>query len=149
VWGADRVGVRFSPLSPANDIADSDPEALFAEAVRVVDEIGLVYIHVIEGATGGPREVAGGFDLQKLRRAFGGAYIANNGYDLALAKKALAEGRADLIAFGKPYIANPDLVERLRAGAALARPDQATFYGGDAHGYTDYPALASVPAAAE
>jgi N-ethylmaleimide reductase len=149
VWGADRVGIRFSPLSPANDIADSDPESVFTEAVRIVDEIGLVYIHVIEGATRGPRDVPGGFDLQKLRRAFGGTYIANNGYDLALATTALAEGRADLIAFGRPYIANPDLVERLRAGAALAEPDQATFYGGDAHGYTDYPALAATRAAAE
>ena len=146
VWGADRVGIRFSPLSRANDIADSNPEAIFSEAVRVVDKIGLVYIHVVEGATRGPREVAGGFDLQKLRRGFRGLYMANNGYDLALAKETLAHGRADLIAFGRPFIANPDLVERLRVGAPLAAPDENTFYGGDAHGYTDYPALDEVAA---
>lgn len=146
VWGADRVGIRFSPPSPANDIDDSNPEAVFSEGVRVVDEMGLAYIHVIEGATRGPREVVGGFDLQKLRRQFHGLYMANNGYDLKLANETLARGRADLIAFGRPFIANPDLVERLRIGAPLAAPDEKTFYGGDAHGYTDYPTLSEVPA---
>jgi N-ethylmaleimide reductase len=144
VWGGDRVGIRFSPLSPANDIADSDPQTVFTAAVRTVDEIGLVYIHLVEGATRGPREVPGGFDLQKLRRAFHGRYMANNQYDEALARETLAAGRADLIAFGRPFIANPDFVERLRTGAPLAEPEEETFYGGDAHGYTDYPALAHV-----
>jgi N-ethylmaleimide reductase len=149
VWGSERVGIRFSPLSPANDIADSDPQTIFTEAVRVVDAIGLVYIHVIEGATGGSRDIPGGFDLQTLRRAFRGKYMANNGYDLALAERTVGEGRADLVAFGKPFIANPDLVERFRAGLPLAEPDKATFYGGDAHGYTDYPAYEHVRAAAD
>ena len=142
--GAERVGIRFSPLSPANDIADSDPEPLFSEAVRIVDALRLVYMHIVEGATMGPRDVAGGFDLQKLRRMFDGTYIANNGYDAAMAREALADGRADLIAFGRPFISNPDLVERLRTGAALAEPDRATFYGGDEHGYTDYPTIDAV-----
>jgi len=98
---------------------------------------------MVEGETGGARDVPGGFDLQKLAKRFKGAYIANNGYDLDLAAATVAAGRADAIAFGKPFIANPDLVERFRRKAALNEPDRATFYGGDAHGYTDYPALAS------
>jgi N-ethylmaleimide reductase len=145
-WSADRVGIRFSPISPANDIADSDPRPVFMEAVRVIDRAGLVYMHLVEGATQGPREVPGGFDLQVMRRAFTGQYIANNGYDLDLAIRARASGAADLIAFGRPFIANPDLVERFKTGAPLAELDRATLYGGDAHGYTDYPALR--PAAA-
>jgi N-ethylmaleimide reductase len=145
VWGPERTGIRFSPLSPANDIADSNPLPLYRAATRVVDEIGLVYMHVVEGATQGPREVAGGFDLQELRRAFRGLYMANNGYDLALAEKARREGLADLIAFGRPFISNPDLVERLRSGAPLAQNVRDTWYGGDARGYTDYPPMAGQP----
>jgi N-ethylmaleimide reductase len=96
---------------------------------------------VVEGATQGPREVAHGFDLQVLRRIFKGRYIANNGYDLALAREALRRGLADLIAFGRLFIANPDLVERLRIGAPLNELDRETLYGGGAKGYTDYPLL--------
>jgi N-ethylmaleimide reductase len=142
VFGPERVGIRFSPVSPANDIADSDPRPLFLAATKVIDDIGLVYMHVIEGATQGPREVPGGFDLQDLRRAFRGLYMANNGYDLAMANSALSAGTADLIAFGRPFISNPDLVERLRIGAPLTEPIRETFYGGGAQGYTDYPTLA-------
>ena len=142
VWGADRVGIRFSPVSPANDIADSDPRTVFLAATGVIDDLGLVYLHVVEGATGGAREVAGAFDLQELRRAFRGLYMANNGYDLAMAEAARRENRADLIAFGRPFIANPDLVERLRTHAKLTPVVRETLYGGDAHGYTDYPTLA-------
>ena len=140
-WSADRVGIRLSPVSPANDIADSDPEPLFLSAVEQLNRLGLAFIHVVEGATIGPREVENGFDLNKLRRAFNGAYIANNGYDLELALKARRENLADVIAFGRPFISNPDLVERLQTGAPLAEPDRKTFYGGDAHGYTDYPLM--------
>ena len=120
-WSADRVGIRFSPISPANDIADSDPRPVFEAAVRVINRFDLAYMHVVEGATQGPREVPGGFDLQLLRRAFKGLYMANNGYDLDLAVRARATGAADLIAFGRPFIANPDLVERMKAGAPLAQ----------------------------
>ncbi|NOG70548.1 alkene reductase [Roseicella sp. DB1501] len=141
VWGGDRVGLRISPVSPANDIADSDPQALFDHVAEQVNRFGLAYLHVVEGATGGPRDNLP-FDFAALRRAFRGAYMANNGYDLALAQAALREDRADLIAFGRPFIANPDLVERLRRGAPLNALDTATLYGGDAKGYTDYPALA-------
>src|SRR5450432_42962 len=144
--GAERTGIRISPVTPSNDISDSDPQPLFEHIVERLNALKLVYIHVVEGATGGARDVAP-FDYRSLRRRFKGAYVANNGYDFNLATKVLADGAADLIAFGKPFISNPDLVERLKAGAPLNEWDKATFYGGDAKGYTDYPALkASEPA---
>jgi N-ethylmaleimide reductase len=108
--------------------------------------LNLVYLHVIEGATGGPRDIAP-FDYASLRKRFNGAYMANNGYDLALANRALDSGAADLIAFGKLFISNPDLVERLRTGAPLNDFDKSTFYGGGAKGYTDYPKLEASQAA--
>jgi N-ethylmaleimide reductase len=141
VWSGDRVGIRISPLSPFNDIADSDPEALFTYVVEQLNRFALVYLHVIEGTTQGPREVPGGFDLQRLRRRFKGLYIANNDYTLELAIEARRRNLADLIAFGRLFIANPDLVERLRTGMPLNEPDRSTFYGGGAEGYTDYPTL--------
>src|ERR1700749_1437218 len=138
--GAERTGIRISPVTPANDVSDSNPQPLFDHIVDHLNALKLVYIHVIEGATGGPRDVAP-FNYRSLRNRFKGAYIANNGYDFGLATKVLAANAADLIAFGKPFLANPDLVERLKRGAPLNAPDKATFYGGDAKGYTDYPAL--------
>jgi len=138
--GPERTGIRISPVTPSNDISDSDPQPLFEHIVDHLNALKLVYIHVIEGATGGPRDVAP-FDYRSLRKRFNGAYIANNGYDFALANKVLAANEADLIAFGKLFIANPDLVERLKRGAPLNAPDKATFYGWDAKGYTDYPVL--------
>jgi N-ethylmaleimide reductase len=138
--GADRTGIRISPVTPSNDAADSNPQPLFDYIVDQLNALKLVYIHVVEGATGGPRDVAP-FDYGSLRKRFKGGYIANNGYDFELATKVLAAGEADLIAFGKLYIANPDLAERLKKGAPLNKPDKATFYGGGAEGYTDYPTL--------
>jgi len=149
VWGSERVGVRLAPVSPSNDIADSNPQALFSYVVESLNRFNLVYLHVVEGATGGPREVAGGFDPQILRKIFNGLYMANNGYDLAMAEAARQTDTADLIAFGRPFIANPDLVERLQTHAPLNAIDPKTLYGGDAHGYTDYPALNDAQAAAE
>ncbi len=144
--GGARVGMRLSPLSPVNDLAlDSDPEQTYGHFVERLNAFNLAYLHVIEGVTQGAREVPGGFDLQILRRSFNGAYIANNGYDLALARRVRATRRADLIAFGRPFIANPDLVERLRVGASLNEPDRATFFGGGARGYTDYPLMQARP----
>ena len=140
VWPAARVGIRIAPVSPANDIADSNPAAIFGHLVAKLSERKIGYIHVVEGATQGDRNIAP-FDWAALRRAFSGAYIANNGYTREMATEALAAGNADLVAFGRPFIANPDLVERLRRGAELATGDRATFFGGGAHGYTDYPAL--------
>jgi N-ethylmaleimide reductase len=136
VLGPGRVGVRLSPLNPFNDIADSDPAATFGTVAEKLGSRGLAYLHVYE------TEAAQPFDWAALKRGFGGPYIANGGYDKARAAAVLSAGRADLVAFGTKFIANPDLVARLKSGAALAEPDRATFYGGDAHGYTDYPALA-------
>src|SRR5450755_2303967 len=145
--GPERTGIRISPVTPANDISDSNPQALFDYITDQLEALKLVYIHVIEGATGGPRDFAP-FDYAALRRRFSRAYIANNGYDFELATKVLATGAADLIAFGKPFISNPDLVERLKAGAPLNAPDKATFYGGGAKGYTDYTTLQTAASAA-
>lgn len=139
IWGGGRVGIRLSPLTTFGDTGDSNPEPVYLSLIDRLNPFGLAYIHVIEGDTGGDRHPPGGFDLQKLRRAFNGLYIANNGYDLELALKARSENLADLICFGKPFISNPDLVERLSAGAPLAEGNPATFYGGDAGGYIDYP----------
>lgn len=138
--GAERTGIRISPVTPSNDISDSDPQPLFDHIVDGLSAMKLVYIHVVEGATGGPRDIAP-FDYGSLRRRFTGAYIANNGYDFELANEVLNANAADLIAFGKPFLANPDLVERLQRGAPLNAPNKATFYGGGAKGYTDYPVL--------
>lgn len=141
IWDRSRVGVRLSPVSPANDAIDSDPAKIFFYLVEALSARKIAYIHVIEGATGGPRDNSP-FDFTALRQTFGGAYIANNGYGRALAIETLRANRADLIAFGKPFIANPDLVERLRQNAPLNVPRKETFYGGDDVGYTDYPTLA-------
>jgi N-ethylmaleimide reductase len=144
--GAEKTGIRISPVTPANDVSDSNPQPLFDHIVDRLNALKLVYIHVIEGATGGPRDIAP-FDYGSLRKRFKGAYVANNGYDFELASKVLAAGAADLIAFGKPFISNPDLVERLKKGAPLNEWDKATFYGGGAKGYTDYPTLEAAEAA--
>lgn len=139
--GPNRTGIRLSPVSPANGISCSEPQAQFDHIVRELDKLELVYLHIVEGSTGGARDNAP-FDYGALRTAFRNTYIANNGYDLPLAKQQLADNKADLFAFGRPFIANPDLVKRLETGAALAEPDRATMYGGGTKGYTDYPALA-------
>lgn len=141
-WTPGRAGIRLSPVTPANGITESDPAALYGYLIEQLNGYGLAFIHVIEGATGGPRDNAP-FDYAGMRRAFNGAYIANNGYTRDLALAAVRDGAADMVAFGKLFIANPDLVERLRTDAPLNAWDQRTFYGGDARGYTDYPTLAA------
>ena len=143
VWGGRRVGVRISPINPFNDISDSRPQATFGYVAKQLSRFELAYLHVIEIALAGE---APDFDTARLREAFVGTYIANGGYDRERAKAAVREGGADLVAFGRPFIANPDLVERLAANAPLNSPDETTFYGGDERGYTDYPTLE--PAAA-
>ncbi|MDM0072222.1 alkene reductase [Variovorax sp. J31P207] len=145
--GGGRTGIRLSPVTPANDVHDADPQPLFDYVVRQLAPLGLAYIHVIEGATGGPRELDDRpFDYEALKAAYRaaggkGAWMVNNGYDKPLAEEALKEGD-DLVAFGRPFISNPDLVRRLREGAPLNPWDKNTFYGGGEAGYTDYPALA-------
>ncbi len=146
--GGGRVGVRLSPVTPSNDASDDRPQPLFEQVVRQLAPLGLAYVHVVEGWTGGAREHRQGpvaFDYAALRQHYRhagghGAWMVNNGYDLALARQSLAEG-ADLVAFGRSFIANPDLGARLKAGGPFNTPDRATFYGGDDRGYLDYPTL--------
>jgi N-ethylmaleimide reductase len=140
VCGPDRVGIRISPVNTRNDLTDSNPEPVFLHLVDRLNAVGIAYLHVIEGVTGGEREV-GGFDLDGLRRRFKGLYMVNNGYTRDLADSVLAAGKADLICFGRPFISNPDLVERLRRNAPLNPLDPATLYGGDERGYLDYSTL--------
>jgi N-ethylmaleimide reductase len=148
--GAGRTGIRLSPVTPANDTFDPEPKPLFDHVVTGLAKYDLSYIHVIEGATGGDRNFQQGdmpYDFDALRatyQAAGGkaAWMGNNGYDRAMALEAVESGRVDLVAFGKAFIANPDLVERLRVDAPMNPLDGDTLYGGGAKGYTDYPALA-------
>jgi N-ethylmaleimide reductase len=142
IWEADRVGVRLSPLTRAvgDTPLDSDPQATYGHLARQLGRLGLAYLHCVEGQTRGPNAAAQ-FDFKALHAAFGGKYIANNGYDRQLAVDAVASGHADMISFGQHFIGNPDLVERLRRNAALAKANKATFYGGGAEGYTDYRTL--------
>jgi len=139
--GPGRVGLRLSPVTPANDIGqDSNPFALFSHLVKELAKLGFAFIEVVEGATGGPRDFAP-FDFGALRKLWPNAWIVNNGYTREMALEAVASGRADAVAFGKPFISNPDLTRRLRENAELSAWNQQTFYGGGAEGYTDYPAL--------
>jgi len=142
--GAAHTGVRLSPVTPVNDAQqDSDAQALFEYAVQSLAPLDLAFMHVIEGQTGGPRDVAP-FDYAALRRHFKGAWMVNNGYTRALALDAVASGAADLVAFGKDFIANPDLGRRLREDAVLNGLRTAHLYGGGAEGYVDYPTLDAV-----
>ena len=138
--GANRTGVRISPVSPANGISCSDPQPQYDYIAERLDVLNIAFLHVVEGATGGPRDVAE-FDYDALRHRFKQVYLANNGYNLELATTRLNADKADLFAFGRSFISNPDLVERLKTGAPLAQPNPATLYGGGAAGYTDYPTI--------
>uniref|UniRef100_UPI0006CF838F oxidoreductase n=1 Tax=Methylogaea oryzae TaxID=1295382 RepID=UPI0006CF838F len=146
VSGAGRVGVRLSPLGTFNDMADADPLETFGYIAGQLDGCSLAYLHVVDPTYGGhagpetadPRAVA---VMASIRERFRGPLIVCGGYDQAKAEAALAQGRADLVAFGRPYIANPDLVKRFLRGAPLNTPDPDTFYGGGEAGYTDYPLL--------
>jgi len=140
VWGADRVGVRLSPINSFNSMSDSDPDATFGYAASRLSPYGLAYLHVVEADFAGANSTQR-YDREALRKAFDGVYIANGGYDRPRALQAIESGNADLVSFGAPYIANPDLVERFALDAPLNKPDPATFYGGDERGYLDYPFL--------
>lgn len=141
--GADRTGIRLSPSNGANGTADSDPASVFLYAAAALKPFGLAYLHLIEGEPDTPMSIKDGAPqlAAQMREAFGGPLMLNGGLTRELAEKALAEGRADLISSGVPVLSNPDLVERWRRNAPLNTPDKATFYGGGAKGYTDYPFL--------
>ena len=141
--GPGRTSLRLSPVTPANDVGqDSNPQALYNYVAEQLAPLKLAFLEVVEGATGGPRDNAP-FDYAELRRRFNGPYIANNGYDRAMALEAVASNRADAVAIGRPFISNPDLVERIRNDLPWAAPQKETFYGGGAEGYTDYPVAAA------
>jgi len=137
VWGAERAGVRLSPLDPFNDIADSTPAETFGYAVDQLSHLHLAFLDLVEDTPAeGPA-----LNAQYFRPSWRRVLIANRGYDLARANALLANGGADAVAFGVPFLANPDLPERFRRGAPLNKPDPSTFYGGGEAGYTDYPSL--------
>ena len=142
VWGASRVGIRISPgtSNPGGTPLDSNPMATYGTYLDALSAMKLMYVHGIEGATQGSRTTEG-VDGPALRRRFHGPYIANNGYDRALADKDIGSGGADLVSFGRPFIANPDLVDRLRTGAPLADAPKPYWYGGNATGYSDWPGM--------
>lgn len=141
VWGEGRVGVHLSPLVDVHDVHDDDPEALFGNVAEALGHHRLAYLHVFETIVPHPQTPSRTFDVRALRRTYPGTYIANGGYDLRRANAAIEASEADLVSFGRPFIANPDLPQRWRTGAPLAVADPATFYQGGPRGYTDYPPL--------
>jgi N-ethylmaleimide reductase len=150
VWGADRVGVRISPSSTYGSMSDSDPQATFGYVTTELDRLGIAYLHVVEPRIKGTEDVAHGeaaIGAQHLRRKFSRTLIAAGGFTPTSAEAIVAFGDTDLVAFGRHFIANPDLPERIRRGLPLTRYDRSTFYGGDARGYTDYPVAETAAAA--
>jgi N-ethylmaleimide reductase len=142
VWGADRVGIRFSPGGAFNDMHDSNPLATFSYVLRELNRFHLAYAHIIVSTEDDTRHGAVPVPLAALRQEFQGPLIVANGFDRQTATRAIAEGAADAVAFGRLFLANPDLPERFRLNAPLNSPDESTFYGGTEKGYTDYPSLA-------
>ncbi len=140
VVGPDRIGIRISPVTPNfGGIADSAPQVLFERFAERLSGL-TTYLHVVEGIPLATPGTVPAFDYDALRRAYGGHYIANNGYTKARADAALLGGHADLVSFGYPFIANPDLVARIQHDWPLGQADMSTAYGGGEAGYTDYPA---------
>jgi N-ethylmaleimide reductase len=138
VWGADRVGVRLSPLQPSGGIKDSDPMTTFGHAAEALSRFGLAYLHVLAMGSADPA-TEGHAIARRMRERFGGTFIINGGYGRETAESALESGLADLVAFGVPFLANPDLPERFAEGAPLNEPERNTFYAGEERGYVDYP----------
>lgn len=144
--GGARTGLRLSPGAPVNDAQEPDPQPLFNLAAEQLAPLKLAFLHVIEGMTGGARDFAP-FDYAALRERAKAPWMVNNGYDRQMALDAVSSGAADVVAFGKGFIANPDYTRRLRENAPLNPLDVTTFYGGGAKGYTDYPSLDEVATA--
>ena len=138
IAGADKTGLRLSPANPFNDMQDSNPQALFNYVTEQLNQFNLAYLHVVEG---GMAADVPDFDFVQMRKLFKGNYMANFAYDKARGNAAIASGHADVIAYGVPYLANPDLLERYKTDAPLNEANSKTFYGGTEKGYTDYPFL--------
>jgi N-ethylmaleimide reductase len=152
VWGADRVGVRLAPSGTYGLMSDSDPRATFGYVTKQLDRRGIAYLHVIEPRIKGIELIDAAqapIAAQHLRPKFSGTLIVAGGFTKESAETILATGDADLVAFGRYFISNPDLPERFRRHLPLNRYDRSTFYGGDGHGYTDYPALVQAQLNAE
>jgi N-ethylmaleimide reductase len=147
IWGPDRIGVRLSPLGRLNDIHDDNPETTFGYIAERLSDYSLAYLHIVnpgmeqmqKGEQPDPRALN---MVEMIRKKFKGTLIVAGGFEAETAARWLREGRADLIAFGRKFIANPDLPERLRVGAPFNIDDPTTYYGGGEKGYTDYPSLA-------
>jgi N-ethylmaleimide reductase len=140
VTGSDKVGLRLSPVNPFNDMKDSNPQAVFNYVTEQLNQFNLAYLHVVEGGIHGGG-VADAFDFDAMRKLCKSPYMANLSYDKVRGNAAIASGHADAVAYGVPFIANPDLVERFRQDAPLNEADSKSFYGGTEKGYTDYPTL--------
>ena len=147
VWGKDKVGVRVGPTGSFNGMYDNNPIETFSTFAKHLNDLGIGYLEVVEDsfqgnhANGRPEDV-----IDAIRAVYKGTYIANGAYTAEEARIRISEGRCDLVTFGRPFIANPDLPERFRQNAPLNEWDDSTFYGGDEHGYTDYPALEKLEA---
>jgi N-ethylmaleimide reductase len=148
VWGPGRVGVRLSPTSPFNSMQDDDPVGTFTHAARALSEHALAYLHVVESQPRRDAEPGTIYVTPALRKAFSGALVVNSGYDRQSAERAIRDGAADAVSFATAFLANPDLPQRFALDAPLNPADRKTFYGGDRHGYTDYPTLGEIAAPA-
>ncbi|OOC09963.1 alkene reductase [Thioalkalivibrio halophilus] len=142
IWGPERVGIRVSPTGSFNGMHDDDPLATYSAFAEALDATGIAYIEVVEDSFQGNHESGRPESIiDAIRARFSHTYIGNGAYTAEEARQRIDAGRCDLVTFGRPFIANPDLPERFRQGAPLNEWNEATFYGGDEHGYTDYPAL--------
>lgn len=141
VWGVDRVGLRISPCSAYNCMYDSDPLATFSYVVNAIHRFGLAYLHIPEASADDLKHGAKAIETAYFREIFKGTLMTNGGYDRERGDATIASDKADLVAFGTLFLANPDLPERFRLNAPLNQPDPSTFYGGDEKGYIDYPTL--------
>lgn len=140
--GPERTAIRISPTGTYNGMSDEDPVATYAYGAQELSKLGLLYLHVVEAVAGMMHNPHGPAVLPAVREAFSGTVIVNGGFGADTANAVIGEGRADMVAFGVPFLANPDLVERLRIGAELNGPRFDRFYTGDDDGYIDYPVLA-------
>ena len=145
VWGPGHVGVRIAPNGQWNGMSDSNPQALFKYVVRQLDSFDLAYLHIVEPRVKGNVVIEEGqppVATKQLRSIYTGTIITAGGFEPDTAEEVIASGDADAVAFGRHFISNPDLPERIRSGLPLTKYNRETFYTFDSHGYTDYPAFA-------